>query len=91
MNEFKLSDNVLLRIVNVIQEAMLLGIDCVDILRQIRLQVDDHDVETLVLTPEYKKQVTEMHVKLEEQAVELRAKQLASKLITTGDNGTNHS
>ncbi len=91
MNEFKLADSVLHRVVQIVQEAFLTGVDCADIMRQIRLQVDDNDSNSLVLTSEYKKQVTEMHLKLEERAKELQEEQLKSKLVMMGNNGDNNS
>jgi hypothetical protein len=49
--QLKLSDDVLRRVLQLFQEAMLLGIDCTDLLRQISLVVSDDDV--LELSPEY--------------------------------------
>lgn len=80
MNKFKFSDNVSMRLVQIFQEALMTGVDGADLLRQVRVQVDDSDPETLVLTPEYKQQVNEMHEKLVAQAQELQAKR-ASKLL----------
>lgn len=69
MKELKLSDQVLHRIVQVIQEAMLLGVDCSDIMRQIRLAVSTDDDSVLVLSEEYQKSVVAMHQKLLEEAM----------------------
>ena len=36
---YKLSDNVLARIVQIVQEGLLLGVDVVDLMRQIEVEV----------------------------------------------------
>jgi hypothetical protein len=73
MSEFKFADSVSLRLVQIFQEAILTGVDGGDLLRQVRVQVDPNDSNTLILTDEYVKQVKEMHDKLEKQAIELQA------------------
>lgn len=60
--EYKVSDSVWHRVVQIIQEAMITGVDCADLMRQVRLTVSD-DNSTLVLTSAYEKQVSEMHAK----------------------------
>jgi hypothetical protein len=70
---FKLADSVSMRMVQIFQEAILTGVDGGDLLRQVRLQADPTDPETLVLTPEYEKQVQDMHHKLLERAEELKS------------------
>jgi hypothetical protein len=62
--QFRLDDEVLLRFVQIIQEAMLLGVDCADIMRQVRLERSGESTEYLVLTKEYKNLVSEHHTKL---------------------------
>lgn len=81
--ELKLADSVLHRIVQILQEALLEGVDVSDLMRQIRLVKQDDD--TLVLSPEYEKQVTEMHEKLLKQAEELKAAHQEKK-FTIGSN-----
>lgn len=71
MSNFKLSDSVSMRLVQIFQEAIMTGVDGADLLRQVRLQVDENDTSTLVLTPEYAQQVKDMHEKLLKQAAEL--------------------
>jgi hypothetical protein len=89
MATFKLSDNVSMRLVQIFQEALMTGVDGADLLRQVRLQVDDSEQDTLVLTPEYKKQVSEVHEKLETQARELQRAR-APKLLL-GDDGSDNN
>lgn len=67
--EFKLSDEFLYRIVQIIQESMLLGVDCSDLMRQITVTTQEGQI---VLTDAYKKQVTEMHSKWLENAEKLQ-------------------
>lgn len=72
---YRLADSVSLRIVQIFQEAMLLGIDGADLLREIRLDLDEES-GSLVLTDEYKAKVVEMHTKLLEQAAETQRRDL---------------
>ena len=64
-----LNDDVLARVAQIVQEAILTGIDCVDIMRQMRL----HEVEPgrLSLTPEYVKSVKDGHERMMEQLPDL--------------------
>jgi hypothetical protein len=71
-NDMKLHDSVLHRIVQIVQEAMLTGVDCADYMRMVRVQADASDPTVLVLTEEYKQHVKESHDKLEKQAIELQ-------------------
>lgn len=84
--KMKLSDSVLARFVQIIQEAMLLGVDCVDIMRQVRVVPDASDEHVLVLSEAYQQEVKQMHDKL---MVELNEKQAQAspKLIIGGTNG----
>ncbi len=70
---YAMRDDVWNRVVQIVQEAFLTGVDCTDLLRQIRLEVTDtanleltsgqslgqHNL--LSLTPEYRQQVKEGH------------------------------
>lgn len=60
---YKLSDTVLYRVMQIVQEAMLTGIDCVDLLRMIRLEPVNGS-EELVLTQEYMDSVIAGHQKM---------------------------
>lgn len=84
MSKFKLADSVSMRLVQIFQEAIMTGVDGADLLRQVELQPDESDPNVLVLSPEYRAQVAEMHAKLEAQAQELQA-QRRPKLILGGD------
>lgn len=70
---YKLSDNVIARIAQILQEGLLLGIDVVDLLRQVEVEVAPDGVE-LNLTEEYLARVLEHHKKLIEEAEHLKAK-----------------
>lgn len=72
--KFKHSDEVWHRVVQIVQEAMIMGIDCVDLLRMIEVQ-EDHDTGELALTTEYVKSVDQMHAKWLEEATKLKQEQ----------------
>lgn len=80
----KLADNVWHRVVQAIQEAMLTGVDCSDILRQVRVVEDENDPSTLNLSPEYQKQVRDMHEKLLADVKKLQVDTPVRKLILDG-------
>lgn len=86
MSEMKFADAVWHRVVQIVQEAMLTGVDCADLLRQIRVVPDETDDHVLVLSAEYQKQVREMHEKLLKQAHDLQATG-AHKFIIPGSDG----
>ena len=60
---YKFSDSVSMRMIQIFQESVIFGIDGADLFRQVRLVVDENDPESLILDPEYEKQVAEMHQK----------------------------
>lgn len=60
---YKISDAVALRFVQIFQEALLLGLDGADLMRQVRLVVDERNPDTVTLDPQYELQVKEMHEK----------------------------
>jgi hypothetical protein len=62
----RLSDNVVARIAQIVQEGMIMGTDIVDLLRQIEI-VDDGSAE-LQLNPSYMGRVLEQYAKLVEEA-----------------------
>jgi len=80
MKDLKISDEVWHRIVQIIQEAMLEGVDCADLLRMVRVSQSDTTGE-LMLTDEYKQSVKEMHEKLLEQAKLLGERSETKKLV----------
>jgi len=58
---YSLSDNVLRRIVQVMQEGMLTGTDVTDHMRMIRLTPSDDDPSKLVMTEDYQELVENQH------------------------------
>jgi len=85
MSSLKFSDSVSFRLIQIFQEALLLGVDGGDLLRQVRVTVDPADSTTLVLTDDYQNQVKEMHKKLEEQAKELKSARTRNSIIDTSN------
>ncbi len=73
MTQMKFADSVWHRVVQIVQEAMLTGVDCGDLLRQVRVVPDETDEHVLVLSADYERQVKEMHVKLLQQARDIQA------------------
>jgi len=70
---YKISDAVAMRMIQIFQEALLLGLDGADLMRQVRLVVDDTDPGTVTLDPQYEKQVIEMHEKYLQDAEKLKS------------------
>lgn len=84
----KLADGIWHRVVQIVQEAMLSGVDCADLLRQVRVVPDETDPHVLVLSPEYESQVKEMHRKMLDHARDIQASQTGNKFIVPGaDDG----
>lgn len=79
--EMKFADSVWFRVVQIVQEAIITGTDCADLLRQISVVPDSTDSHVLVLNPEYEKQVKAMHEKLLQQAREMQAAHSGNKFI----------
>ena len=71
---YKISDSVAMRFIQIFQEAVLMGIDGADLMRQVRLVVDEANPDTVVLCPQYENQVLEMHKKYLEDAERLRVR-----------------
>jgi len=69
---YKISDAVAMRMIQIFQEALLLGVDGADLMRQVRLTVDSENPDTMTLDPQYKDQVGQMHQKYLEEAEALR-------------------
>jgi hypothetical protein len=90
MSEKKFSDSVWHRVVQIVQEAMLTGVDCTDLLRQVRVVPDASDPHVLVLSPDYTKQVKEMHEKMLQQARQIQSQQVGNKFIVPGTDGDNN-
>lgn len=85
MSKFKFADSVSMRLVQIFQEAMMMGVDGADLLRQVRLIPDETDPQVLVLSPDYQAQVKEAFAKYEAQMKELQVPH-DSKLVLGGGN-----
>jgi hypothetical protein len=72
---YKISDSVAMRMIQIFQEALLLGIDGADLMRQVRLTVDQTTPDTMTLDPQYEDQVVEMHKKYLAEAEKLKSNQ----------------
>ena len=62
---YSFDDDVWHRVVQIVQEAMLTGVDCADLLRQIRVQ---NSPKGLTLTSQYRQMIKEHHKKLVAEA-----------------------
>lgn len=89
MAQMKIADSVWHRVVQIVQEAMLTGVDCGDLLRQVRVVPDDTDDHVLVLSADYEKQVREMHAKLLQQAREIQAASGANRFVIQRPGSSN--
>lgn len=69
---YKISDSVAMRMIQIFQEALLLGVDGADLMRQVRLVVDPENSDTMTLDPQYREQVNQMHQKYLEEAEALK-------------------
>lgn len=66
----RLHDSVLHRIVQIVQEGIIMGVDVADLMRQIRLVPHTTEEDTLALDPQYLTEVERSHkVALEEAEV----------------------
>ena len=79
MEGFKLSDHVLRRIVQIMQEGFLTGTDISDHMRMMRLEEDAQNSEYLILTDEYKSLVDKQHEHMLEEVEELKVAAAESK------------
>jgi hypothetical protein len=70
---YKISDSVAMRFIQIFQEAVLLGVDGADLMRQVRLTADESSPETMTLCPEYEKMVEAQHKKYLEDAEKLKS------------------
>lgn len=90
MTNLKFADSVWHRVVQIVQEGILMGTDVSDGMRQISVVPDESDPHVLVLSPEYEKQVRDMHTKLLDQAREIQATQTkGNKFIIPGSGDAN--
>ena len=70
---YKISDSVAMRFIQIFQEAVLMGVDGADLMRQVRLTVDSTNEDTLTLCPEYERMVEAQHKKYLEDAEKLKS------------------
>lgn len=75
---YKISDAVAMRFIQIFQEAIVFGIDGADLMRQVRLVVDASNPDTVTLDPQYEAQVAEMHRKYLEESEKLQAEKLTT-------------
>ena len=61
MKVFKLSDEVLGRIINILQEAMISGVDILDLFRMMQLTQSEEDENELTLTDDYRESIKKWH------------------------------
>lgn len=80
---YKISDAVAARMIQIFQEAVIFGIDGADLMRQVRLIEDVSEPGTLTLDPEYAESVSKMHTKYIEEA---EAKATEKLTATTASN-----
>jgi len=73
MKTYKLSDSVLIRIVQIVQEAFATGVDVSDIMRQ--LELNEAGDGQLVFTQEYIDRVKKQYAEMDTFIAEHQAKQ----------------
>jgi hypothetical protein len=78
---YKISDAVAMRFIQIFQEAIMLGVDGADLMRQVRLVVDPEDDSTVTLDPQYVSLVEEMHRQFLDRAEALKKEQDSQRLI----------
>lgn len=66
-------DDVWNRVVQIVQEGMLTGVDVTDLLRQIRVCRWESDMGSVHLTRSYMKQVKEGHERMVDESTKLKA------------------
>lgn len=79
---YKMSDAVAMRMVQIFQEAVLLGVDGADLMRQVRLVQDPEDSESMTLDPAYAASVSKMHEKYLEELEAKQKEQQATSFTT---------
>lgn len=77
-----IGDDVWNRVVQIIQEGMLMGVDVTDMMRQIRVCRWEADDDALHLTEDYRRQVREGHEQMVREAERLKAQQDRPGIMT---------
>lgn len=72
MSNFKLNDSVWHRVIQIVQEAMITGVDCADLMRQVEVTQDSSQDNVLTLSPEYEQRVQEHYAKMLAEAEKLK-------------------
>jgi hypothetical protein len=80
---YKISDSVAMRMIQIFQEAVLLGLDGADLMRQVRLVVDTSNPDTVTLDPTYESQVAEMHKKYLSDAEKIANEKLKTSNVVS--------
>lgn len=62
--EYVISDLVWARVVQIVQEGLVTGVDVTDLMRQIRVEQPNKNSNVLELTSAYRKQVKESHERM---------------------------
>lgn len=78
--KLKHADEIWQRVVTIVQEAMIMGVDCVDLLRMVEVQIEP-DSGMLVLTPEYVASVEAMHEKWLEEVARIKSQQFTETVL----------
>ena len=78
---YKLSDTVLARLVQIVQEGMIFGTDVVDIMRMVEVEVDPNDPTMLVPNADYMKRVEEQYTKAVQDVEVLEHSRETTKLL----------
>lgn len=86
-NKFRFSDQIIARILNVIQEAMIAGVDVLDLFRQMQMKPADGDPHELVLTDEYTKVVDKWHAEIVRELEKRRDDSEAEQFGVAEDQG----
>jgi len=85
MENFRLSDNVLRRIVQIVQEGFLTGTDISDHMRMMRLEETAEGSGCLALTDEYKGLVEKQHNQMLQEVEEMKEAAAESKPVVSVD------
>ena len=95
MTKFKMSDAIIGRVISIIQESFISGVDVLDLFRQMEMQPDSTDEHVLVLTDEYKAVVDKWHEEIEgmlrEREAEAKAQGTDVKGVIAGTGETGHT
>jgi len=86
MKKFKFADEVSFRMIQIFQEAVLFGEDGADLMRQVRLVVDESDEDVLVLDSEYMEAVVAKHNALLDKVAKMQLEEESKLSVTKEKN-----